>query len=157
MKCFLKKIGLFFTGLFNAAARTWAKVSPEVQDALKHGSGILAIINQHVTEAPDFVIELIQKAYPKLDRPALLAGLRGVSLGLNVANGIIDNDLQGTVERLQKYLAGLKSERAAFWAGISSLAAKLLALALAPKGTKWATFEALMEFVYQRFIKKNNN
>lgn len=154
LQSFLSKIGLFFTGLFNAAARTWAKVSPEIQDALKHGSGVLAIINQNVEEAPEAVIYLIQEAFPKLDRPTLLAGLRGVAEGLNVADGIVDNDLEGTVERLQKYLAGLKSERAQFWAAISSLAAKLLALAFAPAGTKWATFEALMEFVYQRFIKK---
>jgi|GEM_PF-2160812 len=154
LKSFLLKIGLFFTSLFNAAARTWANVSPEVQDALKQGSGILDIINKHVTESPDIVIRLIQHAFPNVDRESLLVGLRAVTEGLNIADGIVDNDLNETVNRLQKYLSGLKSERAQFWAGISSLAAKLLALAFAPKGTKWATFEALMEFVYQRFIKK---
>ncbi|PPK97840.1 hypothetical protein, partial [Parapedobacter indicus] len=99
-------------------------------------------------------IELIQKAFPNIDRPTLLVGLKGVTEGLNIADGIVDNDLQATVGRLQEYLSGLKSERAGFWAGISSLAAKLLAFGFAPAGTKWATFEALMEFVYQRFIKK---
>ncbi|SFJ98139.1 hypothetical protein [Parapedobacter indicus] len=154
LKSFIAKIGLFFAAIFDAAARTWANVSPEVQDALKQGSAILDIINKNVKEAPDFVIELIQKAFPNIDRPTLLVGLKGVTEGLNIADGIVDNDLQATVGRLQEYLSGLKSERAGFWAGISSLAAKLLAFGFAPAGTKWATFEALMEFVYQRFIKK---
>lgn len=156
MKSFLKKIGNFFKRLFDAAERAWTGLTPEIQKALKQGSGVLSVINNHVDKAPPDVIWLIQKLYPELGKATLLAGLAGVANGLNIASDNVTDDLEKTVGRLQLYLSEKKLENAAFWAGITSLAAKILAFAFAPAGTRWAVFESLMEFVYQRFIKNGN-
>lgn len=157
MQNFLKKIGLFFKAIFDSAARTWKKVSPEVRDALLQGSSIVDIINRNAKESPDFVIELIQKAHPSLDRPTILAALKAVAEALNVANDIVEKDeLEEVLKTVQGHLEKVKEERSAFWAGLSSLAAQVIAFAFAPKGTKWATFVTLIEFVYQRFIKKED-
>lgn len=153
MKQLLSKIGLFFKGLFNAAARTWAKVSPEFQEALKQGSGVLAIINSNTSVTSNILIDLILKAYPELTRETLFAGLKGVEKGLNIADRIAEDNLEATLQNLQTFLAEVKIENSSFWAGTASFGAKLLALAFAPKNTKWATLEALMEFVYHQFIK----
>lgn len=156
MENFFKKIGLFFRSLFNSAERTWKKVSPEVRDALTQGSSIVDIINRNMQTAPEFVIELIQKAHPSLDRLSILAALRAVADALNIAEDIVEKDeLPEVLQAIQKHLEKVKSDRSALWAGLSSLAAQVIALAFAPKGTKWATFVTLIEFVYQRFIKKD--
>lgn len=147
----LAKIGNFFEGLFNAAAKAYNNLSPDVQKAFEQGSEILRIINANVASAPEFVIELIQKKFPELDREKLLAGLNEVSQGLNVASAIQAESLEDTLKNLQEYLSTLKGS---FWAGASAFGSKLLAFAFAPAGTKWATFESLMEFFYQTYVKK---
>jgi len=147
----IEKIGDFFEGLFNAAAKTYNSQSPQVQDALKDGSRILDIINRNVSEAPDVVIALIQKAFPSMQRETLLEGLKAVSKGLNLTDAILADTLEETVLNLQKYLESLEGT---FWAGVSELAAKLLAVFFAPSGTKWVTISSLMEFVYHKLVKK---
>lgn len=148
----LEKIGSFFKGLFDAAERAYNKLQPEVKKAMVQASEVLAILNKHVTESPDFVIEIIQKAFPELDREKLLEGLNKVSEGLNVVDAIEADTLEETIRNLQKHLEGLQNET---WAGATSLAAKLLAIFLSPKGLKYAIVESLMELVYQKFVKKD--
>lgn len=147
----IAKIGQFFEGLFNAAAKTYNDQSPEVQAALKDGSEILAIINKNVTESPEFVIDLIQKAFPSLNREKLLDGLKAVAKGINETDAILADNLEDTIKNLQKHLESLDGT---FWAGVSELSAKLLAVFFAPKGTKWVVISSLMEFVYQKIVKK---
>jgi len=147
----LAKIGDIFEGIFNAAAKTYNNQSPEVQAALKDGSEILNIINNNVKEAPEFVIELIQKAFPNLDRETLLEGLKQVSKGINQTDAILADTLEETILNLQKYLESLEGT---FWAGVSELSAKLLAVFFAPSGTKWVVISSLMEYVYQKIVKK---
>lgn len=148
----LEKIGSFFKGLFDAAERAYNKLQPEVKKAMVQASEVLSILNKHVNESPEFVIALIQKAFPELDREKMLEGLNKVSEGLNVVDAIEAETLEDTVRNLQKYLEGLQGEK---WAGVSSLGAKLLAIFLSPKGVKYAIVELLMEFVYTKFVKKD--
>lgn len=152
MKKLLSIIGDFFTSLFGGAKKTWKKLSPEVQAALLNGSGIIEIINTNVDEAPDFVIELIQKAFPNLDIEKLKDGLHQAALGLTVAESINNADLQTTIENLQAYLKGLQGTT---WAKISQALALGIAAALAPPTTKFAAISSLIEFVYHSFIKKS--
>lgn len=147
----LATIGMFFAGIFDAAARTYNAQSQEVKDALKDGSAILAIINENVTEAPERVIDLIQKAFPTLTRDKLLDGLNAVAKGINHAEAIAADTLEDTIKNIQAYLESLEGT---FWAGVSELSAKILAVFFAPAGTKWATISLLMEYVYQKLIKK---
>lgn len=152
MKKLLSLIGLFFTGLFNSAQKTWNKLSPEVKAALMNGSGIIEIINSNIDQTPDFVIQLIQKKFPELTIEKIKDGLHQAALGLSIANEINNADLKATIVNLQKYLEGLKGTT---WAKISQTLALGFAAAIAPKGTKFAAISSLMEFVYHSFIKKN--
>lgn len=149
---FLAKIGDFFEGLFNAAAKTYNDQSDEIQTAFVQGSEILDIINANVKAAPDFLMNLITARFPGLDKEHLSEGLTKVEKVLNIADDIQDKTLEDTLKNLQAYL---DKQEGSDWAGITGLAAKTLAFFFAPAGTKWAIFESLMEYVYQKFIKKD--
>lgn len=151
LKIFLKKIGLFFEGLFNAAAKAYNELAPEVQAALVKGSEILNIINDNLDKHASVIVALIQTKFPDVDLVDLETGLKKVSDGLNIADKIVDDTLESTIDNLIVYL---DSKDGVDWASVASFAAKLLSAAFAPDGTKWAIFESLMEFVYQKFIKK---
>lgn len=148
----LERIGSFFKGLFDAAERAYNKLQPEVKKAMVQASEVLSILNKHVNESPEFVIALIQKAFPELDREKMLEGLNKVSEGLNVVDAIEAETLEDTVRNLQKYLEGIKDQR---WAAATSFAAKILALFLSPEGVKYSIIELLMEWTYQRLVKKS--
>jgi hypothetical protein len=149
---FLAKIGDFFSGLFNAARRTWKKLSPDVQNAMIHASGVIDIINNNVDKVPDFVVEIIQKKFPDLDLEKLKVGLHAVGTELNLLEGVNDPDLLTLIEKLQKHL---ESKQGKAWALISSSMSQILAVILAPAETKVAAIISLIEFVYQHFIKKS--
>ena len=153
LQTFLSKIGDFFSGLFNSAKKTWAKLSPEVQNAMLHGSGIIDIINNNVDKVPSFVIALIQSKYPDITTDKIHAGLKGIADALHIAEGVNDGDLEALISNIQKYLASLNGK---IWANISGTLAKAIAAFLAPPETKFAAISSLMEFVYQTFIKKQN-
>ena len=146
----IAKIGDFFEGLFNAAAKTYNSLAPEIQESFIKGSAILDLINKYVNATPDFIIEAIQQKFPELSREKLRNGLNDVAKGLNIAKDLTGDDLEETLTAIQKHLATLKGS---FWAGASELGAKLLAFAFAPAGAKWATFSSLMEYVYQKYVK----
>jgi DNA-binding TFAR19-related protein (PDSD5 family) len=148
----IQKLGNFIEGIFNAAERAWNKVQPEVQKAIVGGSTIVNIINDNVKLAPDALIRLIQLALPNLNRAELENALNKMAEALNVTNAIEALTLEETLQNLAKYLEQKKS--GTNWAGVSSLAAKILATVFAPAGTKWDVFESLMLFAYQTFVKK---
>lgn len=149
---FLGKIGDFFSGLFSSAKKTWAKLSPEIQNALLHGSGIIATINKYVDAAPQFVIDAIVAKYPDLHIDQITQGLKKVAVALNIAIDTNDDDLTVVISKLQQYLASTKDD-GKVWATISHSLAALLAVVLSPAETKVASVTSLLEFVYQHFIK----
>lgn len=149
----LEKIGNFFDGLFNRAGRVWNKLGPDVQGAFIQGSEILQIINQNVDEDGDFILMIIKSKFPNLDVDKLRSGLIKVMEALNIGTHLAS---QPTIQELLEELAlYLKSKEKDVWAGVTSLAAKLIAHSLAGKLISWATLELLMEFVYRTFIKKD--
>lgn len=144
---FFKKI---FGGLFSAAQKTWNKISPELQKAMLHGSGIISIINTNVDASPDFIVELIQKKFPDLTKESIHESLLKATEGLAIAGSLNNPDLGTTIQLIQGYLSGLKGK---VWANISQTLAKGIAAFLAPSGTKFAAISSLIEFVFQTFIK----
>lgn len=144
---FFKKI---FGGLFNAAQKTWNKISPELQKAMLHGSGIISVINTHVDASPDFIVELLQKKYPDLTKEKIHESLQKATEGLSIGQGIVNADFGTTIQLLQGYLSSLKGKG---WANISQTLAKGITAFLAPKETKFAAISSLMEFVFQTFVK----
>ncbi len=148
----LNKIGHFFEGLFNAAQHAWSKLEPDLQNAILQGSGIIDIINKNIDAAPPEVIALIQKAFPNLTTDKLKSALHEVNKVFNIASDIEDSDLEVTLSRLQKYLATFNLNNT--WSAVSSTAAQILSTAFAPNGTPFAKISMLIEFVYNKFIKK---
>ena len=108
VKTLISKIGDFFTSLFTSAEKTWKHVSPEVQKALLHGSGVVAAINDNLDKTPAFVIDFILKKFPGLNVDTLKEALKKSSEGLAIAESVNNDDLEKTVEALQAYLSGLK-------------------------------------------------
>lgn len=147
----LDKLGHFFKGLFNEAERAWNKLEPEIQTALLHGSGVIAIVNENLDKTPDFVFELIQKKFPDLTEEKLKAGLVKVNEAFKIAEDINNADLLTLLKNLQTFLSSLHGS---FWEGVSSTLAQLLSIALAPEMTPFAKISLLAEFVYNKFIKK---
>lgn len=143
-------IGHLFTSLFNSSKSAWEKLSPQIQSAMLHGSGILNIINQNYNAVPADVIATIQAAFPDLELISIHAGLQQVAKGLNVAEGLNSSDLPTLITGLQNYF---KAQEGETWSAILSGAANLLSLALSPTGTPFEIIATLGQFVYSNFIK----
>lgn len=148
---FFKVIGDFFAHLFSGTKKTWKKISPEVQKALMYGSDVIDTINNYLDQTPDFIIDIIAKKYPELDRAHLQAALAEASKDLKIAEGVNNDDLETIIKNLQSYMAGLKGQA---WAKISNFLAQGIAIFTAPAGTKFGMITSLIEFVYQTFFKK---
>ena len=149
---FLQKIGNFFKNLFDAAEEAWDKLSPEVQKALEQGSAVIAVINDNIHDAPDFVFDLIQKRFPDLTEEKLTEALKAAAAEANLIERIVDKDnVVELIQALQFYLSGKKGS---FWASASSFLAGVLAIVFAPKETKFSTISSLITWVYQAIVKK---
>ena len=149
---FLQKIGNFFTGLFDAAEKAWDNVSPEVQKALEQGSAIIAVINENIDEAPDFIFDLIQQRFPDLTKEKIVEALNVAAKEANLTREAVDgDDIVDVIRDLQIYLS---DKEGAFWASASSFLACVLAIVFAPKETKFSTISSLITWVYQAIVKK---
>lgn len=146
-------IGSIFTGLFNSAKKTWKKLSPEVQNALLHGSAVVATINDNIDASPDFIIEILQKKFPDLTKEKLHEGLGKVAEALKLAEATNTDDLETLIKNIQVYLGSLKGK---VWAAISHTIASVFAVVAAPPETKFAVISSMIEYVYQHLIKKRD-
>lgn len=153
LKTFLAKIGAWFKGLFNAAEKAWDKISPELQSAFLKGSGIVAEINAYAGRTPDEIYEALSAKYPDLTKEKIAEALAQVANVLNVGIDVAASpDIYDVMTAIQAQLD--KSQEGKVWAKKSSLIAKVIAHFFAPEGTKSSIFELLMEFVFQKFVKK---
>jgi hypothetical protein len=153
LKTFFGKVGDFFSHIFDGAKKTWDKLEPAIQSAMVDASGIIAVINQKIDATPDELKALIQEKFPNLPLEKIEEGVRKAAEGVGAGVDATSGDLTHMLEVLQAKLQSVKAEDGSKWAGLSSLGAKLIAVALAPKGTKWGVFESLMEFVFRTFVK----
>lgn len=145
-----KKIGDWFSHIFQGAKQTWEKVSPEVQSALIQGSTIVALINKYRSETPQFVIDLMEKKGIPVDKA--LEVLNKYSSYIGVAQDINNPDILTTVSNLQQYFDKVKPQ-GKVWAILSHSAAGLISVFLAPPATKVASIVSLLEYVYQEIVK----
>jgi hypothetical protein len=150
LKTIISKIGEVFTNLFSSAEHAWKHLSPEIQNAMLHGSGILAIINSNINKTPAFVQDLILKKFPGLTVEKLKEVIKKGSEGLTIAEHVNSDDLLVMIENLQKYLGGLKGQA---WAKISHFFGLGMAVFLAPPATKVAAIASLLEAFYHLVVK----
>jgi len=140
-----------FTDLFNSISKAWKKLSPEVKDALVHGSGVISIINEHLQDTPEGVFEIIEQKFPKLTKEKLSGALNQVADKLKVAQDTTDADLFTTIKNLQTYFSGLEGK---FWEGAASTTSQLLSIAFSPDDTPFAKVALFIEYVYRKKVKK---
>lgn len=149
---FLSDIGNFFggifSGLFNSAKKTYNKLPDEVKNGFLQGGGIVDIINSMADDVPEKVEEAIKAKFPNMDVQKIEEGLFSVAQTLGLKAG---NNLREVIAVLQSHFKALEGKK---WAATSHLAATLLAAIFGPPATKFGIFTSLMEWVYQRLIKK---
>lgn len=138
----------FFVGLFNAAKKAYAKLSPEQQLALQEGTGLVAIINENLDKAPAEIRALIQQKFPGIDEPKLEAALFAIIEHYRLFRA---SNLDEAIQFVQSFL---KSREDKEWAIASHSIAAIVTALFAPKETKASIIVSLLEFVYQTFIKK---
>jgi hypothetical protein len=84
-----------------------------------------------------------------LDIKSLTSGLLAVAKGFNL--NVDENSLPDIIAKIQAYLKSLEGN---VWDAIVQGAANIVAIFLAPAGTKFGAIATLMEYVYQTFFKK---
>jgi len=141
----------FFKNLFNGLKKAWNKLSDEQQDALKNGTGLIAIINANLELAPAALRQKIQEAYPNLPVAVIEAGMFSVAKTFGIT-GL--SSLDDAINVVQAYLQEKEGKE---WAVASHTAALALSVLFAPKETKVAQLVALIEFAYQKFIKNRKD
>lgn len=145
-------VGLFgsiFSHVLKGAEKTYNDLPEETQDALLHGSGVIAFITKEAEAAPGSVAQGILAEYPDLNIDSLTKGLLLVAQAFKL--DVDENSIDDIIAKLQAYLASLQGD---LWDIIVQGAANILAVFLAPKGTKVGVITTLMEYVYQTFLKK---
>jgi hypothetical protein len=141
--------GSIFKHVMEGAEKTFNELPKETQDALLHGSGVMEFINTQVDALPEDVEAAILEKFPDLNMDSLKAGLLAVAKGFKL--DVDENSLHDIVSKIQAYLKSLEGN---VWNAIVNGAANIVAVFLAPAGTKFGAIASLMEYVYQTFFKK---
>jgi hypothetical protein len=152
------KIGLFFVGLFNAAKKAFEGLSEAQQQALISGSGIVAIFNDMLLDAPEAIRKAIAERFPELDEPKLESALFELASHFGISFSPTEGspqNLEDLIILIQTYLLKQKNKNGKLWAIASHGAASVLAVLFAPPETKVASVVSLLEWVYQEFVKKS--
>lgn len=145
------KIGDFFEKVWLAAKSAFKKLSPEQQESVMTGSGLIDVINDNLETVPD---ELRKKVYEKFPVAKELepifyqvANLFGLNVSTESADDFIDS--------VQAKLSSLKTTNPQEWAIASHSYAAAISLLISPKGTKLSQVVSVLEMVYQKFFKKS--
>lgn len=141
--------GSIFKHVMEGAEKTFNELPKETQDALLHGSGVMEFINTQVDALPEDVEAAILEKFPDLNMDSLKVGLLAVAKGFKL--DVDENSLHDIVSKIQAYLKSLEGN---VWNAIVNGAANIVAVFLAPAGTKFGAIASLMEYVYQTFFKK---
>jgi hypothetical protein len=141
-------LGHLFSGLFHVAINTYDQLPAEIKDAIAHGTGVVALINEMLEKSPAEIRAAIALKYPNLKEAELEASLISVLHTLNLAEDI--NSLEDAIGKIQDWLS--KHTEGA-WAQVSHAIGVGISHALAPQGTKLATITSVIEAVFQAFHK----
>lgn len=141
--------GSIFKHVMEGAEKTFNELPKETQDVLLHGSGVMEFINTQVDALPEDVEAAILEKFPDLNMDSLKVGLLAVAKGFKL--DVDENSLHDIVSKIQAYLKSLEGN---VWNAIVNGAANIIAVFLAPAGTKFGAIASLMEYVYQTFFKK---
>jgi hypothetical protein len=144
--------GSIFHSVLNGAEKTYNNLPQATKDALLHGSGVMAFITQEVGMLPSEIRTGILAKFPDLNEAELEAGLYAVANGLKL--NPTQNNLDDTIAKLQTYINSFQGNT---WNSVVQGAAEVLAVFLAPAGTKFGAIASLIEYIYQTFFAKKIN
>jgi len=134
---FQKILDVFLNIFTSAAKELWNSLTPEEQGALKQGSGVMKIINDHIDESPEEIKAIIEKDYPGIPLETLAELAAHFNLGVGAK-------IEDAIAAIQLWL---KSKEGTVWDNA-------LSFFLSDKEARPGIIAALMESVYRWFIKK---
>ena len=141
--------GSIFKHVLSGAEKTYNELPQETKDALVHGVGMIDVINRMTGSTPDAVRAAITQSFPDVNEAALEKGLFLIAHGFNLLPQ--ENNLDDCIKLLQEFLA---SRDSSVWEDIIRSTSNILAVFLAPAGTKSGALSTLIEYVYQTFFQK---
>lgn len=144
---FGKLIAGVFSIFKSSAQKIWDGLSDEEKASVKNGSGIIAVINAHISEAPEIIKDEVIAAYP--NEPDIEAKLLALCAAFGITPPTLD--LTSAIASIQTFLA---TKDGTLWQWASSALAQALSVIFTPDLTVFAKITTVMEYAYQTFIKK---
>jgi len=132
--------------LFNKADAAWTKLSPEVQAALKNGSGILAVINNDINGEYAPIVLVIEQKFG-VTSEQVNSVLAGLAKAFNIA---VQDTSSGTelLKAIQTYLSGLGTN----WGAITSAAA-VIGGEILNGGSPISIAVSVIQTIYETIVK----
>jgi predicted metallopeptidase len=148
---FFDFLGHFFENLFNATAKAYNSLHEKEQEALVKASSIIAVVNENINAAPEFVFELLQQKFPELTKEELLSKLNELNTTIHKVDSVLADTAEGALTNLQEYLKQYEGKQ---WVVIVQGVVGLLANILNPEIGAIQKVLLCVEYVYQHFVKK---
>jgi hypothetical protein len=145
-------LGSIFKHVMTGAEKTFNELPEETKDALIHGSGVLDFINKNVGKLPEEIEAGLLETFPDLDVESLKTGFLALCKVWNIP--VNEDTLPDIIAKIQAHISSFEGNT---WKNIMNGAANLVAIFLAPAGTKFAAIASLMEYVYQTYFNKKEN
>lgn len=151
----LAAIGGIFKPAFKGAEKAYNELTPEQQQALKDGSGMIDFINKRLDTLPGNLRAELIAQFPNQD----IAKIEKTAFDVGEAFGLIKageaSSLEDLIIKLQAFLKAKKEKGGKFWAHASFSLASLFAILFGPPEAKVSVVTSLLEYVYHKFIKKD--
>jgi hypothetical protein len=148
MSTIFSKIGHFFIGVFDAMRKAYAHLTIEQRAALQDGTGLVELINANLEKTPKQIRQLIAEKFPTLSSEKLELALFDIAQSFNLTKA---DSIEDIIASIQAWLNGLEGQS---WAYVSHALASAFSILFAPPETKLKTIVSLIEWVFQKFIKK---
>src|SRR5690348_10629415 len=101
---FFAKLGIWHPHFEDTIKAIYADLQDDAKEAIHAASGIIAVINEHLKEVPDFVYKAIQKKYPSITPEHLTELLNKLNSAIQGAGANLDDDYDTALTKLQQYL-----------------------------------------------------
>lgn len=138
-----------FSIFHSAYEKLWKELTPEEQANVVHGSGVVAVINEHLQDAPGVIVTSAQEKFPDLNLQAVEQWLLSACATLGITPPTID--IHGAITAIQKWLVDKGTGK--FWEQASQSLVEIIVLIATPSQTIFQKLSVLIEWAYQTFVK----
>lgn len=144
------KLGVWQPTIEEAIAGLYNKLQDTEKTAVKDASGWIAIINANLQAAPDFVFDLLQKAFPGITKETATEKLNQLNAAILKVDTEIPDDFNGALGKLQAYLSKYEGKP---WISITRAVVSVLTDIFLKGASPIQAIETVLEYVYRTFIK----